>query len=199
MSIRMGTLEVVTAPSIQLVTTAEVKAQAKIEISEDDALLDAYIERATEYLGNEVDGGMQFRQTQFDLPVSEWWDAPLKLPRPPFYGLNSLKYYDTAGTQQTLNLANVIVRRPWRQPGTIEWAPRITLPSVDPDREFPITVRFEAGWGAANEVPAQVKQAVVLLVAQWYRDREAASEVASRPIEHGVRALLDSLGYGAYA
>lgn len=38
-----------------------------------------------------------------------------------------------------------------------------------------VRVGFEAGYGAANDVPSALKTAILMLVAQWYENREAVN------------------------
>ena len=98
----------------------------------------------------------------FDVPVFCWWNGELKLPRPPLQSVGWVKYYDTAGTLQTLVTTEYLVRTPWQAPGKIERAPGKSWPSYEADRTWPISswaasaLRLGAaggiGWRACDRV-----------------------------------------------
>ena len=81
----------------------------------------------------------------------------------------------------------------------MERAPDKTWPDLQSDRQYPITIRAVTGYGAASAVPPLVKQAMLMIVAHWYRNRESVvTGSISKEIENGVRAILESEGYGSY-
>lgn len=58
--------------------------------------------------------------------------------------------------------------------------------AVDP-RAYRVT--FSAGQADVADVPMPLKQAILLLVGQWYLNREVTAGTASREIEYGLKAL----------
>jgi uncharacterized phiE125 gp8 family phage protein len=191
----LGPLSLAVAPTGVAVTTAEAKLWCRVDHSAEDSLIAALVARATAFCEGEVSGQRQVLRATWDAPVLGWWDAPLRLPRPPLVSVTSVTYYDAAGAQQTLSGSAYEVRTPWRQPGEVERAPDATWPALQCDRTYPVTVRFVAGWGEGN-VPAVVQQAILLLVAWWYDHRGA--EVAPE-VMRAVRDLLAVEGWGSYA
>ena len=157
----LGPISLITAPSGAVLTTAEAKAQCKVDISDDDTLIDSLVSAATAFCEQEIYGHRQFLTATYDVPVVCWWEGLLKLPRPPLASVTHVKYYDTNGTQQTLASTYYTVRTPWKQPGSVERAPDQTFPSVQSDRRYPITIRLVAGYGAASAVPPQIGRAHV--------------------------------------
>lgn len=141
----LGTLSVVSAVGGSVITTAESKAQCKVEVADDDTYIDTLIASATAFCERMIDGHRQFLTTTYDVLVSDWWEC-IRLPRPPLLSVSHVKYYDTDGTQQTLATTYYNVFTPWRQQGRIERAPDQTWPSYQSDRAYPITVRFVAGY-----------------------------------------------------
>jgi uncharacterized phiE125 gp8 family phage protein len=59
-----------------------------------------------------------------------------------------------------------------------------------------VTVTYSAGYGDADAVPAAIKEAIKLLAANWYENREAAivgaSGVVPMELPLGVRDLIAS-------
>lgn len=194
----LGPVSLVTAASGQVVTTAEAKSQLRVEVSDDDTLIDGYVVAAQEWCERSVPGGRQLLTATYDVPAACWWEGPLRLPLPPLQSVTSVKYYDAAGAEQTLAATEYLVRTPRRQPGTVERAPGKSWPALEADRRLPVTVRFVAGYGAAAAVPQLVKQAVLMLAAHWYEHREAAGQAPAKEVDLAVRALLAAAGWGAY-
>ncbi len=197
----LGPLEMVTPATTTVLTTAELKAHCRVDIDDDNTYLDALGGAATEYVEKELPGNRQLLTTTFDVPAETWWSGPLRLPRPPLISVTSVKYYDTVGTLTTLAATEYLVRTPWRQPGTIERAPWHLWPAYQSDRQYPIQIRFVAGYGVGTAVPKTLRQAILLLVGHWYVIREPVvmGMSPSSEIEMTVHALLNVDGWGSYA
>lgn len=196
----LGPIELVTPPSSALLTTADAKKHCRIDIDVDDAYVDALVATATAYCQQAISGARQFLPATYDLPVAGWWSGSLQLPRPPLSAVSSVKYFDADGAEQTLSTSLYTVRKPWRQPGSITLSPSATLPTLDVDCEYPIMVRFVAGYADAAAVPATIRHAVRLVVGHLYENREATAAgqtLAELPI--GVQSLLDAESWGSYA
>jgi uncharacterized phiE125 gp8 family phage protein len=189
----LGPLELSSAPSGLVVTATEAKSQFRVTISTDDTLIENKIGAATRLCESEISGGRQFLSATFDMPVMCWWDGVLKIPRPPLSSVTHIKYYATDGTLTTLSTSIYEVKTPWRAPGYIQRAPDQTWPAYQADRNFPIVIRFVAGFGAAAAVPLAIKEAI-LLTAGWLYENREATEWELR----AVCALLESEGYGFY-
>lgn len=164
-----GDLELVAPPVGQLFTLAEAKRQARVDLDlgdaqpDEDAWLTDKIEQVTAEFEHEA-GGRQYLCATYDLPIRTWWgswagdqsimgtsygsstgDGTLRLPRAPLLAA-SITYRDSNDIVQTLPTSGYIVRTPWKQPGQIELAPMATWPPLSPYRQFPLTIRFTAGY-----------------------------------------------------
>ena len=63
-----------------------------------------------------------------------------------------------------------------------------------------VWVTFTAGYGLPEQVPPCLKHAILLAVAQWYRDREPTSiGITANPVPHSLEALLAMEDWGLYA
>lgn len=156
----------VTAPVEQPVTLAEVKAQVTAEdFTDDDVLLQAMLDAAIDH----VDGysGILGRA----LMTQEWavqtceWQTCFTMPMKPVKGV-VLKYFDAANVEQTV-------------PST---SYRVSAQSLFLNGDFnrpplfsrgdAVSAVFTLGEDDASKVPAAIKQAILLMVAGMYANRE---------------------------
>lgn len=189
----------VTAPTGPVVSLTDAKGHLRVESTEDDSLISGLVAAAAELVQREVPGTRQLLTATYDVPVQSFWIGALRLPSPPLQSVLSIKYYDLQGVSQTVDPALYEARAPLRQPGTICLLPYKWWPLHQPWRQWPVTIRMTCGYGTADQVPVTLKQAILLLVGQWYIRREAQSERTLNDVGYGVRALLDSQGWGSYA
>ena len=197
----LGSLELVTPPSGRVLTIGQLKLHLRLDEGDDDQYLEEVLEAAQRHVEEEIQGHRQLLTATYDLPVVCWWEGALRLPRPPLQATDlSIKYWDTGSVEVTLPTTEYLVRKPFRQPGTIERAPGKVWPALQADRRLPITIRFNAGYGAAAAVPWKIKRAVLLLAAHWYEQRTPViTGTISAELAFTLKDLLDSEGYGSYA
>lgn len=195
--VKFAGLEIVTPPSGAILDTTDGLLKASLRVDDDqtaeDSLLDLHVATATRYCEDAIPGGRQFLTAVYDLPVSGWWEGPLKLPLPPLISVGSIKYYATDGTLTTLATTYYGVRIPVRMRGAITREPNQVWPALQCDRPFPVVIRFTCGYGAAASVPAPIKQAMLLTCGWLYQDREPTERETK-----AIDSLLRSEGYGAY-
>lgn len=171
---------VTTAPTVQPVTLADVKAHLRTvagDTSEDAAILTPLISAAREYCEN-VTGRALAAQTVKAYPDS--WGT-LRLPRPPITTVTSIKYYDVddvaytlAATEYAIDLIDGVI--------TILEEPAEELRGVNP-----IVIEYTAGY---TTVPMAIRQAMLLLIGHWYTNREAVSTNANAEVPVAVKTLL---------
>lgn len=213
----------VSGPASEPVTTAEAKAHLRVDLDDDDALIDGLVAAARQYCEQAI--SRSFLETTWDLTLSAFpaWgvtteraasgrlvypatSTPLErltagridLPIADLRSVASITYLDAAGDTRTLDPSayRVVTGAPGRivpAYGTAWPAHRIYDEAV--------TVRFVAGYGAdAASVPDCVKHAIKLLVGHWYVNREAVVLTGAVPQEllFSVQALLSAEGWGAY-
>lgn len=171
----------------QVVTLAEAKAHLNVTASDDDVLIDAYIDAATRWASK-----YQNRKYITE-PLVEYFDRWPRVIRPqwsPLIAITSIRYIDSSGVWQTLDAAAYIVDAA-SEPGRIVEAYGYSWPGVRGDANG-IEVTYTAGYGAlADDVPAEVRHAILLLVGDWYGNREdiVTGTIVSN-IPTGVKALL---------
>lgn len=177
-----------TASLIEPVTLQEAKLFAQVTDTAEDSLLTSLIVGARTY-------AEQYTNRQF--VTATWYlyldgfPTVIQPPRPPLQTAGfSIKYIDTAGAEQTLSssLYQVDVKS---SPGRVAPAYAQVWPSVRTETLNVVTVEFQAGYGAAaSGVPFPVRQAIMLLVSDWFRYRQDAYD--GRPFVKAPRAV-DSL------
>ncbi len=181
--------QVVTGPTSEPITLTEAKLQCHVDQTVEDTLITGYIGAAREWC-EAIDWRAYITQT-IDLYLDAWpASGVIELPRPPLQSVTSIKYTDDASIEATFAASNYIVDAV-STPGRIVLKSNASWPSVTLQEVNGIVVRYIAGWTTAT-IPGRIRQALLLLVAHWYNNREAASEgvVVSREIEFAVNALL---------
>ncbi len=185
-------IKVVTPPSVEPVTLVEAKLHCKVDVTTDDDLITALIVAAREEIERRTWRAL-VTQT-LELILSDWPGADrIELPRAPLQSITSVKYKDKDGNETTWPGANYLAGTD-SVPGVLALAWNASWPSVDLYPVEPIRIRFVAGYGLAASVPTSLKQAVLLLVAHWYEQREAGGDTVSEKagIPFGVEALVRS-------
>lgn len=182
----MAGLVLLTAPTERVVSVDELRVHARTENANEDDLLETLIDAATEQ-------AEAFCRRRF---VTQTWRATfdgfpagaILLPRPPLVSVDHVKYLDTAGVEQTLSSALYSVKT-GAAPGRVVHAYGTCWP-IARNEEDSVRVQYVCGYGAAADVPAGIRQAVLLIAATLYTNRETVAPVAMQPIPHSAEWLL---------
>lgn len=154
------------APATEPITAAEAKAYSKVEISDDDDLIDMKIAAGRDLAEAET------RRAFVTQTLSLWldgWPAEILLPRAPVQSIAYVKYQDGDGTWQTLSSSlytTDLVSTPCR----VLRAPGADWPSLY-GVGMTVRVSFVAGYGAAAAVPDGIKQGIAAYVLSFYDNR----------------------------
>jgi uncharacterized phiE125 gp8 family phage protein len=184
------TWRVITPPVLEPVTLTEVKAQCRIDGTAEDTYLGTLITAAREYC-EAIDWRAYLTQT-IELWLEAWpHDDEIELPRPPLQSVTSVEYYDVNDAKYTLSPLDYYVDT-IRVPGAVHLKYLKTWPVTQLRDYNAICVTYKAGATAAANVPAVIKQAMLLLIGHWYENREAVLVgTISKPIDFAVQALLE--------
>lgn len=186
-------LRTVVAAAATPVSLVEAKQQLYVDHSDDDVLITGMIETATLQ-------AQSFTQRLFVTQTVEWvlpgFCPCIKLPVAPVAkeGIVSIKYFDWATqTQMELDAAKYVAQACGP---TLKVFPAfgMTWPLVFAHSAEPVVIQFTAG-EAVKDVPANVKTAILMHVAHFYRNRE--SVVVGQPgqtveVPQGAQSLLMS-------
>ncbi|MCL4822043.1 MAG: phage head-tail connector protein [Vicinamibacteria bacterium] len=171
-------VELVTPPSGDVVSLAEVKLYARVTTGEEDALLQAYVADAVRLLEDMTD--RQLLVATFERVLSAFDDDDderIELRPAPLREVASVKYLDPAGVEQTLDPEVYFILAPTGETceaGAVRLAFGAQWPEVA-DHPEAVRIRFSAGYGEADNIPGRLKRAICAGVAEAYNARERAA------------------------
>lgn len=172
------------------VSRTEAKLHLKVDSTADDSLIDGLIIAAREHI-ELITGRGLFTQT-WKYTQDDWTDE-LWLPRAaPLQSVTSVKYYASDGTLTTLTAADTYLVDTVSEPGRVIRKPDTAWPTLQSDRQSRIEVTYVAGWTSVAAMPQPIKQAALLLVGHWYKNRDAVSGNPAQTVPMAVDTLLSS-------
>jgi uncharacterized phiE125 gp8 family phage protein len=187
------TTKIISEPATEPVTLAQVKLHSRISHSEDDSWLTMAIVVARQYIEKTCELSLitQTRRTTFAGFHKPW----LTLAYGPTISITTIEYYDQANALQTLATYQAALES---NPCLIVPAAGQPWPATMPNRIDAVKVTYVAGYGAEENVPAALKQGILLLVDFWYSNRSAVEMGSPGPIPFGVDNLLNLFASGNY-
>lgn len=188
-------IKLVTAPTLEPITLADVKAQCRIDDADSDTLITGAIIPAARAKAEQYMGTVLMQRT-FDMLLDafpgsvaswgDWWNntaaqADVEFERPPAWNsgctvanplaIVSVKYIDAAGVQQTLDPAAYSL-------DDSTW-PFYLLPAFDTDwpaaraQANAVTIRYTVGYDTADKIPGDVRSWLLLTAGFLWAQREA--------------------------
>lgn len=168
------------------VTLAEAKLWAKVDETDDDALITALITAATDWC--EMFCRRTFVTTTLTESVTSFDE--MELPLPPLVSITSIVYTDTGGTTATVS-SSIYTTDTTVEPGELILDYGQSWPADSRGDQNGITVTYVGGYGAASAVPEAIKTAIKMLVAHWYEHRTAVTDLSRvQEVPMAVKALL---------
>jgi len=159
-------LKLITAPSIEPVTTTILKAYMRIDGTDMDTLLTSLLAAARSYAEN-FQNRAYLTQT-WELTLDDFPSRDIiELARPPLASVTTVKYTSVAGVEATWAAANYIVDTD-STPGRICLADGISWPSDELQPINGVKIRYTAGATAASAVSENVKLAIMAHVAYFF-------------------------------
>lgn len=175
---------VVVTPTATLpVTLQEAKAHLKVDFDDDDAEIEGMIATAFDWLQPPTGALAHSIASQtLCLDLRYWPNDCVKLPAGPVTTITSVKYFDEANAEQTLDPSLYFADR-----DVLLWTDAFTAPSL---YERPGAVRITYATGFATFPPA-LRMAILRIVKQLYDYRDELVERATfDPEVFGVDALI---------
>lgn len=182
-------LNQITGPAIEVVSNTEQKLHAKIDLPDDDLLVDDLNISATEYVTDRLQRAFVTEVWELSLDEFPPDPCPIDICRVPLLTVNSIKYIDTDGVEQTLAADQFIVDTK-AEPAAIFRAHLVTWPATR-NIVNAVTVNFDIGYGAAAaDTPEKFKTIIKQIFTHWYRNREAMKDKTWVEVPEHVNALL---------
>ena len=213
----MPSLIVKTPPAVEPISLAEAKAHLRVDMTDDDATIQHLIRSARHALETRYDraiitqslvlgrdyfpsfyglgytwtpGGWfgQYWMTQYTTQELNWGYIAL---RPPVQSITSVTYIDTSGNSQIWPSTNYGLDGD-SEPGRLYLLPGKTFPTTA-QQLATVKIEFVSGNTSPDLVPADIREAVKLLMAHYYENREetvTGSRLVSLQLPYGVQQLM---------
>ena len=184
--------KVTAEPAVEPVTLAEAKAHCRVQHDAEDDLITALIVAARNYCEQELD--LAIIEQEITLKLDAWPSGrTIYLPRANLLSVTSVSYLDGASAIQTFaDFTEDDFSTPARiVNNTSDWPETANKANA-------ITIVYRAGFselstGNEHSTPQAVAQALLMLVAHWYSNRQAVnvgSHNTSSEVQMSVSALL---------
>lgn len=162
-----GKLNVETAPSSTAVSLTEAKAHLRVDFTNDDTYITTLIDVATQVV-EEFTRRKLMDQT---LTIShDEFPQYIDLQVGPVSSVTHVKYYDESNALVTLATSEYDVDTKIK-PGRIYESKDGGFPNTF-DRPNAVVVTFQAGASSASNVPAAIKQALLIIIGRYYEQRQ---------------------------
>ena len=173
------------AGAVQPVTLSEARSQTRVDCDAEDAFLGLLISVATQAASDRLQRALV--PTRYRLTLDSFPDA-IELLMPPIISVESVKYIDINGTQQTLDPQDYFLDSV-SEPGCLVPAAGRTWPATQ-DRINTVEVEYTAGY-AGSAIPTPIKQWILLAIGDMYANRERSAEKPAVPQDF-AEGLLDT-------
>lgn len=152
-------VKVITQPTVEPVTRAEVKTWVRVAsaVTTFDTTIDFLITAAREIC--EIARGEAFYEQTLETYLDYWPLGSIELPRAtPLKSITFVKYTDRSGIQATMPAADYIADTS-SPVGRVTLQPAASWPSADLYSSNPIVVRYVAGQNASplDPIPAYIR------------------------------------------
>lgn len=163
------------APASEPITLTEAKAHLRVTDANDDTYITSLISAARNVAENETQ--RRFITQTWDGYLDSWPDcSEIYIPLAPLQSVTYLKYKNTAGVLTTLVANTDYVVDTASEPGRIALAPSVfAWPVLQLYSIQGVQLRFVCGYGAAANVPADIKQAILQILGHMYENRETVN------------------------
>lgn len=156
-------------PAEEPVTLARAKAWLKVDGDDEDALIGTLVTAARLHL--ESTTGRALVNQSWRLVLDAWpAGGEVRLPVAPLHELTAIRAFDEQGDDHAIPMAQFLVAGDGRGrlilPATVSGMPAIRS-------RLGIEIDYVAGFGDADDVPEDLAQALLVLVAHWFEHRDA--------------------------
>lgn len=177
------------APALEPISLTEAKAHLRVDGTDHDTLIGALIKSARQYI-EEITGRALITQT-WDGYLDQFpCQSAIELPCAPLQSVTGVYYTPDGGAEATLAAGNYLVDT-HSEPGRIVLTTAGAWPGDSLQPVNGVRVRFMAGYGnAGSNVPEPLRQAMLLLIGQWYDNPNTYEVGPVMATPFAVQALL---------
>jgi len=169
----------VTGPAIEPVTLDELKAHLRVDTSDEDELLLRHLVSARDAV--EQYSGLKLINQTWDLWLDQQANTVLSIPLGPLVSIDGVYTTNDAGTETELASTYYICDTgDWQMPGRLILNYGVSWPAWPSQRTYrSVRVRVTVGFGtAATDVPRTIREAVLIIAAATYENREGGNSQA---------------------
>ncbi len=197
-------LQRISGPLHEPISVDDLMMHSRIDSDAEYTYVQSLIAAAREHVEDELRRTLM--PTTWEWTLDNWPCVPLAIPRAPLRSIVSIKYTDEDGVEATYSASNYFIDTA-SEPGRLMLKPDASWPSVTLQAIAGVKIRFVAGYAdaldedstqaeitaARNATPIRARQAIRLIAAHLYENREevtmgAGLTPAQLPL--GVSALL---------
>lgn len=180
------------APTVFPLTVDEARLQCKYDDHDLDSWFDMKVKAATQYAQDYQ--WSQLIESTWEMRIDRF-PCVIELHPAPLLSFTSLKYVDTSGTLTTLTLTTDYMVDQYSKPARVLPAYGKSWPATR-GHINDVLATFTAGYGTgASSVPVNVKQAMLMLIEEWY-DREIRELSSERSTTYN--GLLDKNSFRVF-
>jgi len=164
--------KIATAPSVEPVLIADAKVHCRVDadFTDDDDYITGLIKVAREQVENFC--SLQLITQTWEAYYPGWGSGEMELPFHPVQSVTSVEYTDLDGNEETFSSDEYILDS-ISEPCFITLADGCSFPAATLAKVNPVKITVVCGYGAAGSaVPGPICQAIKILVADMYENRE---------------------------
>lgn len=168
-------LQLQTAPGDEPISVAQAKDYLRVDGAAHDADINRLVKAARQRFENET--GRALAPQSWDWMLDGFdTEAFERVPRPALISVDSIGYIDETGATRTLapSVYRVDRTNQRKDRGRITLAYGQTWPGLR-GIASQVTVRFSAGYSGVNALPADIVEALLLMIGHWFENREAVN------------------------
>jgi uncharacterized phiE125 gp8 family phage protein len=179
-----------TEPAEEPITLTEAKTHLNVSGSHDDTYITSLITAARRAVERYLNRALVTQQ--WKVYYSNWCNE-MAVPFGKLQSVQTVKYYDTGGTFQTLTASTFYWVVTTSEPGKIVRKYDANFPELQYGRPDSIEIAFTCGFGSGDSVPDDIKHAIKLLIANYYEHRgDVVIGAVANKIPSHVSDLLHS-------
>jgi len=206
-------LERIAGPNAEPITLEELKEHLRIDGTDEDGYLFGLLQGAREFVEDWLRQSLTYTRWRWTLDCFPPGSDTIELPRGPLLVTlppgnpseplekisPTIEYRNGTDVEASFTLTHgVDFLAANGNPPVIDTYGLLYWPTLLTYNPYPVTIEFVAGCSAdGSRVPPGIKQAIKMIVAHWYINREAVGSIGG-PTAMAVDSLLRLHGPGDY-